>query len=365
MTCRLSVHPCITALLVAAAWAPASAAAQRRAELELERRDLRTTSRIEVYDGTVPVLRAERELDDDPFQRLGVRIPGSVLDVDGYVSLFLEDRSDRTDFGAAFEIGRGVPMLAGSVERGEDHYAGLYLKLRSPDAEIAFGGGDRNGDAIGHAALYVKGARWSAALGGARGSHGVDFGHFAATWHPTQRGAAPGARLRADRRGGDRYYTEFMVADRANFDHFAVWGQFGMDQFPHRKTFEAVGDITRYVRPPRLLHEYTSGAGVLTGRYEVRNGIREITLDARVFPARAFSRLRPERRQVARAGLSGYIVRRVLPTIMVGGFRMTRAGANTWVGEIGFPPISFYAEVPTREGAHPYVFVQYRRTLRF
>ena len=362
---RLSPRRCVAALLVAAAWAPSPAVAQRSAELEIERKYLRTTSRIEVYDGTVPVLRAERELDDDPFQRVGIRIPGSALGVDGYVSLFLEDRPDHTDFGAAFEIGRGIPMLGGSVERGDDRYAGLYLKLRSPDAEIAFGGGDRNGNAIGHAALYLKGARWSAAFGGARGSLGVDLGHFAATWHPTQRGAAPGARFRADRRSGDRYYTELMVVDRANFNHFTVWGQFGMDQFPHRKTFEAVGDITRYVLPPRLLHEYTSGAGVLTGRYEVTNGIREITLDARVFPVRAFSRLSSERRQVTRTGLAGYIVGRVLPTIMVGGFRRTRAGTNTWVGEIGFPPISIYAEAPTQEGAHPYLFVQYRQELPF
>ena len=361
---RCPIRPYLAGALAIATWTPAGAAAQRRAELEIEREG-RTMSRIEVYNGAVPVLRAERELHGAPLQRIGIRLPGTVPGVDGYVSLFLEGRPDRTDVGTAFEVGRGVPMLGGSIERGDDRFAGLYLKLRSPNAEIAAGGGELNGDLIGHGALYVKGARWSATAGGSRGQFGVDFAHFAATWHPVQRGTAPGARLIAERRSGDRYFAELMLVDRADFNHFAVWGQYGMDQWPHRKAFEAVGDIMRYVRPPSFLHGYTSGTAAVSGRYELTDGVREFTLDVRVFPLRALPSLSGESEEVVRSGLSGYIVGRVLPTIMVGGFRNIRAGTNTWVGEIGFPPLSAYFEAPTREGVDPYVFVQYRQELPF
>ena len=106
--------------------------------------------------------------------------------------------------------------------RGDDRFAGLYLKLRWPNVEIGAGGGARNDDFIQHGALYVKGARWSAALGGAHGANGVDYEHFAATWHPTRRGGAPGMRLIAERRSADRYQAELMFTDRATFNHFAV-----------------------------------------------------------------------------------------------------------------------------------------------
>ena len=350
--------------LAFAVWAPAGAAAQRWAEVEIEREG-RTMSRIEVHDGTVPLLRAERELHGAPLQRIGLRLPGSLLAADGYLALFLEDRPDRTDVGTAFEVGRGVPLLGGSIERGTDRFAGLYLKLRHPDAEIAAGGGNLNGDLVGHGALYVKGARWSAAVGGSRGRDGVDLAHLAATWHPERRGTAPGARLIAERRSRERYFAEVMLVDRADFNHFAVWGQYGMDEWPHRQAFEAVGDITRYVRPPVFLHGYTSGAAAVSGRYEVSDGASEFTLDVRVFPMRALRSLSGGAEEVVRSGLSGYIVGRVLPTIMLGGFRKTRAGASTWVGEIGLPPLSVYFEAPTQQGVDPYVFVQYRQELPF
>ncbi len=321
-------------------------------------------SRVELYNGTSPVLRAERELEEDPLQRLGIMLPGAAVGVDGYASLFLEDRPDRTDVGAAFEIGRGVPLLGGSIERGVDRFTGLYLKLRRPNVELGLGGGDRNGDLIGHAGLYLKGARWSAAWGGARGPGGVDFQHLAATWHPVERGTAPGAHLIAERRSADRYAAELMLVDRASFNHFAVWGQFGMAQWPHRRTFEAVGDVMRFVRPPIFLHGYTSGALAVSGRYDRVPGAHELILDARVFPVRAFRRASPLPPD-PRTGVAGYVVNRVIPTIMIGAFRKTRAGTTTVLGEIGFPPVSVYVEVPTQEGARTYVFVQYRQGLAF
>ncbi len=355
-----SLRVCLAAVLVTAL-SPASATAQRRAEAEVERKNGISTSRVELYDGATPIMRAEREHRTDPVQRLGLLFPGRIVGLDGYVSAFLEDRVDRTAYGTGFEIGRGIPMLGGSVERDSIGFTGLYLKLRRPNAEIGFGGGDREGEWITHAALYLKGPRWSAALGGARGPGGVNFEHLAATWHPLQRGASPGARLIAERRSSDRYAAELMVADGANFNHFAVWGQFGMDQFPHRKTFEAVGDVMRYVRPPTFLHGYSVGRGVVTGRYELRNGVREITLDARVFPVRLFGRNRRD----ARPGVPAYLIDRVLPSIMLGGFRKTQARTNTWVGEMALPPFSIYAEAPAQEGARPYLFFQYQQAMPF
>ena len=352
----------VAAFLAVALCAPSPASAQSRAEVEVERRQ-RTLSRIEIYDGALPFLRAERELEEDaPLTRAALRVPATLVGLDGYAALFLGHRPDSTAWGAAFELGRGVPMLGGSVERGGDRFTGLYLKLRQPNAEIAFGGGDRNGDLIGHGALYLKGARWSVAVGGARGPAGVDFQHAAATWHPVERGGAPGARLISERRSSDRWLAQLMFTDRANFNHFAVWGQFGIDQFPHRKTFEAADDITRYVRPPIFLHGYTTGALATSVRYQRTLAVRELTLDARVFPVRA---LRGPALPVggAREGIGGYVIDRVLPSIMVGAIRRTKARTTTWVGEIGVPPFSVFAEVPTQDGARSYLFVQYRQGL--
>ena len=356
---------CLAAVLIAVA-RPASIVAQHRAELEVERKNGATISRVELYDVSFPLLRGERAQDGDAaIHRVGVMVPGRAAGVDGYVSLFLEDRPDRTAFGTAFEVGRGVPMLGGSVERDDDRYTGAYLKLRSPNAEVAFGGGRRDSTWIEHGAVYVKGARWSAALGGAHGAKGVDFEHVAASWHPLQRGGGPGARLIAERRRAQRWFAELMVADRANFNHFAVWGQYGIDQWPHRKTFEAIDDIMRYVRPPIFDHQYTAGVGIVGGRYEVRNGIEEITLDARAYPVRLVHRPAPTQPPDSRTGVRGYVLDRVLPAIMLGGFRETNAGATTWVGQIDFPPFSVYGEAPMPAEAEPYLFVQYRQEFPF
>jgi hypothetical protein len=341
---------------------PSPASAQYRAELEVERRQ-RTLSRIELYDGLLPFLRAERELEEDrPLTRASLRLPASLVGLDGYAALIFGQRPDSTAWGVAFELGRGVPMLGGSVERGGDRFTGLYLKLRQPNAEIAAGGGDHNGDLIGHGALYLKGMRWSVAVGGAKGPNGVDFQHAAATWHPVERGGAPGARFISERRSADRWSGELMFTDRANFNHFATWGQFGIAEFPHRKTFEAADDITRYVRPPIFLHGYTTGALAASVRYQRTLDVYELTLDARVFPVRA---LRGPAAPAGdeRGGIGGYFTERVLPSLMVGAFRRMKAESTTWVGEIGFPPFSVFTEVPMQDGAPTYLFVSYRQGL--
>lgn len=256
-------------------------------------------------------------------------------------------------------------MVGGSVERDDDRYTGAHLKLRRPNAEIALGGGRRDSAWIQHGSVYVRGGRWSAAAGGARGPAGVDFQHFAASWHPLQRGGGPGARLIAERRSSRRYFAELMVADRANFNHFAVWGQYGIDQWPHRKTFEAVDDIMRYVRPPIFDHQYTAGVGIVGGRYEVKDGVEQVTLDARLYPVRIVHRPVPTQPPDARTGVRAYVLDRVLPAVMVGGFRETRTGTTTWVGQIDFPPLSVYGESSLQSGAEPYLFVQYRQGLPF
>jgi hypothetical protein len=173
-----------------------------------------------------------------------------------------------------------------------------------------------------------------------------------------ERGGAPGARFIAERRASDRWSAELMVTDRANFNHFATWGQFGIAEFPHRKTFEVADDITRYVRPPIFLHAYTTGAFAAKVSYLRSLSVRELTLDGRTFPVRLF-----HAQAAASQGARGYLVDRVLPSLMVGAFRKTKAKTNTFLAEVGLPPFSVYVEVPRLDGAHSYVFVQYRRGL--
>jgi hypothetical protein len=156
---------------------------------------------------------------------------------------------------------------------------------------------------------------------------------------------------------------ELMFTDRANFNHFAVWGQFGIGEWPHRKTFEAADDITRYVRPPIFLHGYTLGVLATSVRYQRTLSVRELTVDARVFPVRALRGGAAPAQGDVRRGAGGYVLDRVLPSLMVGAFRRTKARNTTWVGEIGVPPFSIYVEAPTQAGARTYFFVQYRQGL--
>lgn len=354
------------ALAAAAAFLPFPAAAQHRAELEVERDEDALTSRVEFYGIGLPWIRLERkDSGGESAHRAGIQLPGKLIGLDGFASLFVHAQPDRTARGASFELGRGVPMLGGSIERGVQAFSGLYVKLRSTNAELGLGGGKRDADWLQHGGLYVKGVRWSAAIGGARGPNQIDFQHFAASWHPAQRGGGPGARFTAERRNGRRYVAELLVADRTTFSHFSVWGQYGMDQWPHRKTFEAVGDMMRYVRPPIMNHGYTLGRGVVGGQWEVNGDQRELTLDGRFFPVR-FLRERPAPGAAASPLAAGsYLSERVLPSVMIGGFREMSSGTSALLGEIAFPPFSIYGEAPLTDRGSAYLFAQYRVAMPF
>ena len=85
---------------------PGEAGAQTAAELEMERDPGNTTSRLELVHDGFYFLRAEREdgLDGDT-HRIGGQLPGAMLGLDGYASLFLEDGPTSTGFGTNFELG--------------------------------------------------------------------------------------------------------------------------------------------------------------------------------------------------------------------------------------------------------------------
>lgn len=352
-------------LLAATALAPGAAAAQHRAEMEIEREDGVLTSRLEFYGTGLPWFRLEREgSGDQAMNRAGVQLPARLIGLAGYASFFVDDRPARTYRGAAFELGRGVPAVGGSIERGTRAYTGLYLKLRSANAELGLGGGQRDQDWLQHGALYLKGVRWAAAVGGARGPNQIDFQHLAASWHPAVRGSGPGARFSAERRNSRRWVTELMVADRAAFNHFSVWGNYGMDQWPHRKTFEAVDDMMRYVRPPVMDQAYTAGAGIVGGKWDVNGDEREFTLDGRFFPARLLG-AEPMPAGVPPTDSRGYLRERVLPGLMIGGYREMSSGAGALLGEIVLPPFAIYGELPLADDAISYLFVQYRAALPF
>ena len=340
-------------------------AAQLAGELEVERKNGATTSRLELLNGGVYTLRAERtQADDLHTDRLGVRLPGSLLSLSGYVSLFLEDRPEEFAYGTNFELGRGLFALGGSVERDEDVFTGGYLKLRTVDFELGLGGGRTAQDWIGHGAVYVKGRGFSVAMGGVAGQ-GHEFQHLAGTWHPATRGAGPGAMFAYERRNGNDWFVEALVTDRANFNHFASWGRYGLDQFPHEKTFEAVGDPMRYFRPPIMNQQRTTGMGIVGGRYRVKGGEGETTLEARAFPVRIFRRLAGE---PAPEGSSPqqlrYVRDRVLTSLMVGAFHDVGSGTATALAQLGLPPILVYAESDL-SGGEPYLLIQYHSEVPF
>ena len=353
----------VTTFLAVAVLIPAQGVAQLAAELEVERKDGATTSRLELLNGGVYTLRAERtQIDGVHTDRVGVRMPGSLLDLSGYVSLFVEDRPEEFAYGTNLELGRGLLAVGASVERDDGAFTGGYLKLRTVDFEVGLGGGRTAQDWIGHGAVYVKGRGFSVAMGGVAGG-GREFQHLAGTWHPESRGAGPGAMFASERRNGDDWFMEAFVTDRANFNHFASWGRYGLDQFPHEKTFEALGDPMRYFRPPIMNQERTTGMGIVGGRYRVRGGEGELTLEARAFPVRI------SRRLAADAGSGGapqqqrYVRDRVLTSLMVGAFHDVGSG-TTALAQVAFPPILMYAEVDLR-GGEPYLLIQYRSEVPF
>jgi hypothetical protein len=348
----------VAILLPVVGFLPVRASAQLTGELEVEHEDGATTSRVEVLNGGLYTLRAERTQNDGVHTDIvGVRLPGSMLSLTGYVSLFLEDRPEEFAYGTNFELGSGLIAVGGSVERDEDAYTGGYLKLRGADLELGLGGGRTAQDWIGHGAVYARGRVFSVAVGGAAGP-GRAFQHLAGTWHPVTRGAGPGAIFAAERRNGNDWFVEALLTDQANFNHFASWGRYGMDQWPHEKTFEAVGDPMRYFRPPIMNQERTTGMGTVGGRYRVRGGVGTTTIEARAFPVRIFRRL-AEEWAVAGPGGQRYVRDRVLTTVMVGAFHDIGSGTATALAQLGLPPLLIYAEVDLR-GGDPYLLIQYR-----
>ena len=352
-------------LVAVAGFFPVRASAQLAGELEVERKEGATTSRLELLNGGFYTFRAERtQTGGVHTDRLGVRLPGSLLSLVGYVSFFLEDRPEEFAYGTNFELGSGLIAVGGSVERDEDAFTGGYLKLRSADFEFGLGGGRTARDWIGHGALYAKGSGFSVAMGAVAGP-GRNFQHLAGTWHPATRGAGPGAMFASERRNGNDWFVEALFTDRANFNYFASWGRYGLDQFPHEKTFEAVGDPMRYFRPPIMNQERTTGMGIVGGRYRVREGVGETTLEARVFPVRIFRRMAGEPAATdAGPEQQRYVRDRVLTSLMVGAFHDIGSGSATALAQLGLLPVLVYAEADLR-GGDPYLLIQYRAGIPF
>ena len=337
--------------------------AQYSAELEVERNEEATTTRFELLDGRFYALRAERRraagINTD---RLGGQLPGRLFGLDGYTSLFLERRPGLTAYGTNFELGRGLLALGGSVERADLKFKGVYVKLGEEDLQVAIGGGERNSDAVWHGAVYAKGTRFSLAGGGSTGPGDTSYQHLAGTWHPAERGGASGGWFIVERDGPTDYLIEVNVAHRATFDHLTVWGAYGMDQWPHEKSFEALGDLMRYFRPSILNHERSGGAGVLGARYKVSGGEPSLTLDARAFPFRIFRGSDPAAAGQAAGGETGRrdLRSELLGGLMVGLAREVRGGDDlTLLGEVRLDPIVLYAELHPGAETNAYLFLQY------
>ena len=338
------------------AWS-GEAVAQTAAEVEVERNPGETTSRLELVHDGFYFLRAERT--DGPngdTHRLGGQLPGSMAGFDGYTSLFLEDDGESTGVGTNFELGRGLWVLGGSAERADADFAGAYLKLRTSDVEVAGGGGARDGRAVWHGAVYFKTERFSLAAGGSLGPEESAYSHVAATWHPApdRRGRTPGAWMTFERDGPRDYGLEIAVAHDATFGHLTSWGAYGMDQWPHEKRIEALGDVMRYFRPSIRNHERSAGIGVFAAEWNVVSGDGTLTLDARAYPFRLLhpspSTPTPVRRD---------LVAEILSDAMVGWIEPVGDGAGTLLAELRLDPVVLYAEVPTSNRSDPYIFVQY------
>jgi hypothetical protein len=338
------------------------AAAQYSAQLEVERDENRTITRLELLNDRFYTLRAERSRSDGvDIDRMGLQLPGSILGLDGYTSLFLERQPSRTVYGTNFEMGRGVLALGGSIERAEEQFTGVYAKFRGGDVEIAAGGGSRDSEVVWHGAAYWKSERFSLVAGGAVGPGDVRYEHLAGTWHPEERGVDPGAWFSVERDGPRDYVIELNAAHRALFNHFTSWGAYNMDQWPHEKRFEALGDVMRYYRPSTRNQERSAGIGVIGGTYEVSGGSSSLLLDLRAFPFRIFGM------PTSGTGPAGGVVtgprdlgRELLQGVMVGlAPEVIGGGDVTWLGEVRLDPISLYAEVQTGAQTNAYFFLQY------
>ena len=120
---RPTIHDLVSApRLVALALSVAAVAtsplhAQYAAELEVEHGDGATTTRVELLTGGFYVLRAEQERENgENTERLGVQMPGTLLGLDGYASVFVQRRPRQNGVGTNFDLGRGLVALGGSLE---------------------------------------------------------------------------------------------------------------------------------------------------------------------------------------------------------------------------------------------------------
>ena len=336
--------------------------AQYGAELEVERDARATTTRLEVLEGRFYAFRAEqvRSAGIDT-ERLGISLPGPLIGLGGYASLFLERRPSLTGYGTNFELSRGPLALGGSLERARGHFTGTYVKMLGGNFDVGFGGGKRDAELIWHGAAYAKGTRFTLAAGGSVGPGDTSYQHVAGAWRPEERGRGYGAWFKVERDGPGDYLVELNFADKPTFDYRMIWGSYGMDQSPHERNFEALGDPMRYFRPSTRNHERSGGAGVLSARYEEEGGQPLLTLDAILFPFRI---LRGETfssgENLGQASGPRNLPAELLRGLMIG-FAQGLHGSRdiTLMGELRLDPITLYAELETGAETNTYLFLQY------
>ncbi len=322
----------------------------------MEHDDDATTTRVELLANGFYTLRAEQEREEgETTTWVGVQAPGRLFGLDGYASFFARRAPGKNGIGTNFDLGHGLVAVGGSLERATHDFTGLYLRLRGKDLEVAMGSGKRNEEWVWHGGLYAKNVNYSIAVGGAVGPGESRYQHVAGTWQPAERGGGPGAWFGVERESSQEYFAEVFFADKATFNYLTSWGRYGMDQWPHERNFEALGDVMRYFRPSIRNHARTSGVGVVGALYEVEAGEAEVTLDARLFPARMLQRPQSSRPDGSRR----YFRDVVLPSLMLGGTRNLSTGATVLMGEVRLPPLVLFGQFDLRGPARPYLFLQY------
>lgn len=342
---------------------PPCVGAQGSAELEFERDEQTSVLRAELLRDGFYIFRAERRrIAGQDLDRVGFQFPGSMVGLTGYGSAFLENHWDYTGLGSNVKFGRGPVEIGGSLERaGENRFTGAFATVGGEDWKLGFGGGDRNSEAVWHGAGYLKGTRFSAAVGGSLGPADHKYSHFAATWHPApaQRGGAPGAWLQVERDGPRDYEVELNFAHDAVFGFMTTWGRYGMDEFPHEKRIIAMGDFMRYYRPPIPNHERSAGAGVLGARYRVLGDDRWLMLDGRFYPFRMIAETD------ATGGPGGTatwrtVGKNLMHGTMIGLMQPFRASDHpTFLAEVRINPIVIYGEFRTGADSSAHVYLQY------